>query len=145
MKKILMGVLMLTVITAGISITQISCQKSSAQTTGTGANNLNQLLLAQDTALVIYDYNGNTNGVNIASVSLNRSLWSSPMGPYYILDAKLSPDSKIVFVHTRAYSRTNNPPDIIYSMDNTGNNVKKVITSSQRYGASLSINSIDIR
>ena len=141
-----MGAAVFIIIAVVISLTQVSCLKSSAQSNPVGtAANQNQILIAQDTALFITDYNGTINSINLASVSLTKSLYSNVIKPYYIVSAKFSPDGKMIFVHTRAYSQTNNPPDVIYSMDNNGNNVKKIFTSSQAFGAFVLTNSIDVR
>ena len=114
----------------------ISSSGVLSASSGTQLENQNQILfLYSDTVLRLYDYKGNTNGVNLAH-NLVPYLYTN-----YIVDAKFSPDKSLIFVHTRRLTSLGSDPDFVYSMDANGDNVKKIIT-----GERLSnLNVMDVR
>lgn len=118
----------------------ISSSGVLSASSGTQSANQNQILFVSDTVIHLYDYSGNTNGINLAR-NLRPYTETNPSKPDYIVEAKFSPDESLIFVHTRRVIAGGNS-DYVYSMDINGNNIKKIIAGEENYSG-LSV--MDVR
>jgi hypothetical protein len=141
MKKILMAAVVLLCFALALTLTQISCSKSSAQTTGSTtptpiglvlyeANNIGTVSGTDSVTYYLCNYDGSNNHqINITGL---------PSG--YLLNngAKLSPDGKTLFFV--AYSQTiqNNfaiSQSFLYSANIDGSNLKQLFQIPGNSGA----------
>ena len=112
----------LTVNSSGV----LSLTPSSGDSLVINQNVILTSYLNSDSTLALYDYSGALIRIISPSAGINFS-------NYKIREAKLSPDSKLIFISGQ--SKSVNFGDAVFTMDTNGNNVKQIFTqnASLRY------------
>ena len=120
MKKVLMGVTLLTVIGIAITSTQISCSKSTAQTSSSGLTQLNKLIYYKDYEVWTANYDGT--GSSKVNITLPAGI-----GMAYSSELTLSPNGQKIFFTAGPGTNGTAVNGDLYSCNIDGTGVTKVL------------------
>jgi hypothetical protein len=126
MKKLLMGTVILSSFAIALSLVQISCSKTNAQSTNSNLTQLSKIvysrqnIISSDMQIWIANYDG----TNPAQIPISLPANVTITGDAAVSSVKLSPDGQTLFF--LAYDNTTTVSSI-YSCNINGSNVQLVI------------------